>query len=118
MRTFTAPGTYDPKHVDTSFKASLTPRRDDFKPDQNPGKNKKNKRRKRDVGLQFLRITGPGTYDPKHLNTSRKVTIRQRLNDFKPDQTPGKNIENEIKTVVNMSKEVKHYFSYDSTRHV
>ena len=34
-----APGTYDPKHVDTSFKASLIPRRDDFRPDQNPGNN-------------------------------------------------------------------------------
>ena len=34
----------------------------------------------------------PETYDPKHIDTSRKVTIRQRLNDFKPDQTPGKKI--------------------------
>ena len=35
---FIAPGTYDPKHVDTAFKATLIPRRDDFRPDQNPGK--------------------------------------------------------------------------------
>ena len=38
IENFPAPGTYDPKHVDTAFKASLIPRRDDFRPDQNPGK--------------------------------------------------------------------------------
>ena len=41
IEDFTAPGTYDPKHVDTSFKASLIPRRDDFKADQNPGNTRK-----------------------------------------------------------------------------
>ena len=43
IEDFTAPGTYDPKHVDTSFKASLIPRRDDFKADQNPGKTREEK---------------------------------------------------------------------------
>ena len=35
-------------------------------------------------------LAAPGQYDPKMLDTSRKVTIRHRLDDFKPDQNPGR----------------------------
>ena len=61
-----APGTYDPKHVDTSFKASLIPRRDDFRPDQNPG-NKYN---------MYMAIS-------MCLQAAKKQIV------FKPDQKPG-----------------------------
>ena len=36
----------------------------------------------------YVRLA-PGTYDPKYLDTSPKVTIRKRLQDFKPDSNPG-----------------------------
>ena len=40
--------------------------------------------------INIISSQAPGTYDPKMIDTSRKVTIRQKLNDFKPDQNPGK----------------------------
>ena len=54
-------------------------------------------------------LSAPGQYDPKMLDTSRKVTIRQRLDDFKPDQNPGRKKYTGLSTIVTLAI-LKHFF--------
>ena len=91
---FTAPGTYDPKHLDTSRKVTIRQRLNDFKPDQTPGKQNETSTYTYCLNHGLCEhesdiCTAPGTYDPKHVDVTRKVTMGQKLKDFRPDEIPG-----------------------------